>query len=107
MAWNSFDRFKIASFDKKLDLTEAGGDTTDDLNFAALNFNVMIGFDAPLEARIGRFDFNLISFNATGAVQDMQPLSTYPCPSDYAGVKYAERELGRKVHGTDFELTCI
>ena len=65
IAMTMFEKFKIADYESEIKFTN-GTYTADDLNFATTKFDFMIGFDRPLPAEVGHFDFNLVLFGSDG-----------------------------------------
>ena len=77
MAWLSFERFKIISYQTPLKLDQQEDDL-ENFNFAGI-FDLMIGFDGNLPEDIGFFDFNLLTFGVDGEVVGFQTLSQETC----------------------------
>ena len=105
IAWHSFDKFKIQDFETKIDFTDGTYDANS-LNFKALDFDMMIGFDKKLAPEVGKFDFNILTFGADGKVSDLELLTSEPCSEDHDGVIYAAREVG-STYGETFDMHCL
>ena len=119
IAWHSFERFNILTYDTPLMLNEASGYSADNLNLQKAKFEFMVGFDRNLPPEIGRIELSLLTVGADGQVSEIEILSTIPCEElavceegeacdGWNGIKYVEREIGtNKEYGTDYSMQCL